>query len=120
MTREFSDRLSRLVKGYEEINMPKTSTNYGLGEKTLLIINVEGNGVKGGRMPYHLRQGIVAGKCVTKKRKGETSPSECNAIRLKLTHEGTENSGLVERSIEKRETYETYLYDNIVKAYLVK
>ena len=114
MERDLSDPLKGIVKGLEKISNPSCASGFALGETTLLIINGQGKKVTGGRMPYNLRQGVIEGRCVRKKRK---SGEYGDALRLRLTHEGTENSGLVERSTERRETY---LYDHIVAAYRIK
>ena len=117
MTREFSDELKKIVRGLEKITTPSCASGFALGEKTLLVINAQGKKITGGRMPYKLVLGAVNGRCVVKKRKGEQSGKEGNALRLRVTHSGKENIGLVKREESRKGTY---LYENIVSAYRVR
>ena len=117
MERDFSDIIKTVINGFKPIENPTNCNSYGLGEKILLILNGEGERVKGGRMPYLLRQGIIESRHVRKKGRGYSKGLEYAAIRLRLTHIGTENTGLFEKTSKRSETYS---YDSIANAYRVR
>jgi hypothetical protein len=116
MVREYSDNLKDLVKGLKEIPLSNSAEGYAIGQKVLLIIQGQGHGVLGGRMPFRLRMGSVESRCATKKRKGDISPQKCNALRLRVTDSGEENSGLTKKSVVRGSSF---LYDYIHSAYEV-